>query len=1378
MTEKSKSLNKAESFSAVTDWLSSNFIKLADHSLQGIFIYQEDKHIYANKALLEMFEITLDQYLNIPPKEFFLNHVKSQKSLELLKSKYQDHLDGIGDNFHYQLEIVTAKGKKRWLDLLTQSIEFMGEPAGYGVMIDITEQTEIDIARIESEEKYRMLIEQSHDAVYIITDNKFSFVNSKFVEMFGYSEKELLSPDFHFMQLVAPSSKTLIEKRLKLIDDKQPLPNKYEYTAITREGKELNLRVSVSHIHYKGKRVVQGVYEDITRQKKAEAALAESEEHYRAIWENSPIGMSLTDINGFYHYANPAYCRIYGFANDELIGNNFNDLIVTPEKRSHNLENYKKAFAKGDPIALDETEFVTKDGSRRTIHYAGDFVRLNNIPRFLVAMNIDITDHKSVSEEYRQFKIISEQANTGIAIADLNGNILYLNNYFADIHGYKANDLIGKNLSLFHTPRQLKSVIRINQRLLEDSEYRSLKVWHVHKNGTEFPMLMNGVIINDNEGKPVCLAATAVDITESEANQRLVDSQNNLIKKLAAVSNLKEALLMCIDHAISISKMDCGAIYLVDNENGFKLAAGKGISEEAFAQVSYFEFGSPEAELIMRGEPHYAEEVGDLTPSSQVLSNEGLKANIAIPIKNNDEIISSFNLASHYSSQISESTKKAIESLAMQIGSTISRLKTETELNKIQYNYQLVVENSNEAIAIVQDFKVKFFNPQLVELFKYNNQEIKTKSLLEVIAFEYREKTKDIYYKRISGENVPKKYRIRMLRKDGKQLWIEVKGAAINWEGENAALVFLSDVTDEEEAAQNLKQERSFVDSLLETANSLIVCLDKEARIIVFNREIEKVSGYRREAVIGKKWHDVFPQSQDIPGNIDDYSEWLKASFHDMREDQLLTKSGDLKTILWSNSILTTADSDKYTIISVGQDITGRKKVEKALEENEERYRLLIENAGEPITTIRRDGKFLMMNQAAARYFGGLPDDFVGQTMWDLFPEKIANRQMNTIKESLDSKIRISTTSNTIINGEEKWFINNMQPLNVGDHPSESILLISSDITEQKQAEIRQEARIKLLEQLRNADSINLCLGYGCEAINNARLYKRSVMTLHSQNREITNIGYFNLDDETVKAALSAYAPDTELKDQITDEKFKLESGFFIPVEEGLFQPEYERIISEDENNGDHYHSWRSGDEFFIPIRKSQNEIVGWLSVDTPFKGTRPGTEEAIYLQEIVDLVNKQISELRNLELIKEEQHKLKEKNITLRVVLASIEQERIEIKLQVAQEIENNLMPMLKRITDTNGTVNKTYYSLLENNLQSMADTTGGLHHLMAKLSPRELEICKLIRGGHRSKDIAELLNISPATVQKHRELIRKRLGLTNKKINLSSFLNEQNSV
>ncbi len=64
-------------------------------------------------------------------------------------------------------------------------------------------------------------------------------------------------------------------------------------------------------------------------------------------------------------------------------------------------------------------------------------------------------------------------------------------------------------------------------------------------------------------------------------------------------------------------------------------------------------------------------------------------------------------------------------------------------------------------------------------------------------------------------------------------------------------------------------------------------------------------------------------------------------------------------------------------------------------------------------------------------------------------------------------------------------------------------------------------------------------------------------------------------------------------------------------------------------------------------------------------------------------------------------------------------------------------------------------------------------INKIRVKLTPREMEVCNLVKNGHSNKDIAGLLSIAQHTVEKHRRMARKKLGLTNQQINLHSYLN-----
>ena len=136
------------------------------------------------------------------------------------------------------------------------------------------------------------------------------------------------------------------------------------------------------------------------------------------------------------------------------------------------------------------------------------------------------------------------------------------------------------------------------------------------------------------------------------------------------------------------------------------------------------------------------------------------------------------------------------------------------------------------------------------------------------------------------------------------------------------------------------------------------------------------------------------------------------------------------------------------------------------------------------------------------------------------------------------------------------------------------------------------------------------------------------------------------------------------------------------------------------------------------------------------------------------------------------ERQALADKCIALREVLEHIEQEKSGIKKTVSDKVEQAILPVLKKMMASKESVRELYYNMLLEELNRLTFSGGGIPSLAYKLSPREIEICKLLIGGASTKEVAEALNISAATVNKHRERIRSRLDISNKDINLVSYL------
>jgi PAS domain S-box-containing protein len=136
--------------------------------------------------------------------------------------------------------------------------------------------------------------------------------------------------------------------------------------------------------------------------------------------------------------------------------------------------------------------------------------------------------------------------------------------------------------------------------------------------------------------------------------------------------------------------------------------------------------------------------------------------------------------------------------------------------------------------------------------------------------------------------------------------------------------------------------------------------------------------------------------------------------------------------------------------------------------------------------------------------------------------------------------------------------------------------------------------------------------------------------------------------------------------------------------------------------------------------------------------------------------------------------HNLEEANIALKVLLKRREEDKTELEDKILLNIKELVVPYLEKLKK-NGLDERqeAYVSILESNLNDI--TSSFSHRLSSKymhFTPTEIQIANLLRRGKTSKEIAELINSSPKNVAFHRENIRRKLGLKNKKTNLKSYL------
>ena len=575
-----------------------------------------------------------------------------------------------------------------------------------------------------------------------------------------------------------------------------------------------------------------------------------------------------------------------------------------------------------------------------------------------------------------------------------------------------------------------------------------------------------------------------------------------------------------------------------------------------------------------------------------------------------------------------------------------------------------------------------------------------------------------------------------------------------------------TDITERKQAEDSLRESEERFRSIWEHSPVGICLTDRQGTYHYVNRAYCDIYGYRRQELIGKSFFDIIVNPGGMHLGRENYARYFdNPEPIPLAETEIFVRRGGEPVAVQYTSDFIEHGAVAQYMITMNIDITERKKAREALRESEEKYRLLFENANEAIANIDHDGRLLLINKSAAKYLGGVPEDFAGKSLRDIFPKQQAEQFISNINQVISQGTSFTTEGVVFLPGNPRWFRTNIQPIADSNLRIISALMIASDIHSEKQISIRNEARYNLLERLRQSKNIDTCLNWSCQAILEAQLFRRAVLTLHNEQREITNLGQHGLDDAIVRAARAAPAPDLETARKMTQEKYRIGHSYFIPEEEKIIQGEFARHIPQEVAATPGPKSWKSGDELFVPLMGDGGQIEGWLSVDTPFDGTRPSQDVINYLEEIIDITSKHVRGIQGME-------NLEKKNIALKEVLTHIEDDKMEFRQRIGASIDHILIPALNRLIRKDGSINKTYYNILKMTLPELAASSGAVISIYSKLSPREREICNLIINGLSSKEITDALNISHATVRKHREQIRRKLGISNKNINLVNFL------
>jgi PAS domain S-box-containing protein len=306
--------------------------------------------------------------------------------------------DGFADGI---MLVQTSTGERRlWEYHNTLRTEGVAAPIVRGMARDITERKRAEAALRESETKFRVLAETAASAILMYQDDMLIYANPATAAITGYPVEELVG--MSLWDLVHPDFKVVIMQRRRARERGEPIPPRYETKIIAKGGKERWADYTIGAIQFESKPTIIVTAFDTTERKRAEAALRESEERYRTLFETAPDAVGVFDTQLKLIMANRRAVEMFGYNNSaEMIGLSAFD-IIAPQLRARVRSNAKRVLEMGGMPPV-ESIGVKKDGTQFAVESSATLIGdAQGKPMAILGVTRDITERKLIEDALRE----------------------------------------------------------------------------------------------------------------------------------------------------------------------------------------------------------------------------------------------------------------------------------------------------------------------------------------------------------------------------------------------------------------------------------------------------------------------------------------------------------------------------------------------------------------------------------------------------------------------------------------------------------------------------------------------------------------------------------------------------------------------------------------------------------------------------------------------------------------------------------------------------------------------------------------------------------------------------------------------------------------
>lgn len=267
---------------------------------------------------------------------------------------------------------------------------------------------------------------------------------------------------------------------------------------------------------------------------RANQQLFESENQYKALFEQAPIAKAKVNLNYQFEKINKAFCRLVGLTEEEIIGKTIKD-VTLPDDLPQNMRLQQKLRIGEIEKFVLEKRFIHKSGIITTGILTASLVRNeNNEPAYFIGQVVDITEEIKAKNALKQsealFRTTFDQAAVGIAHVRPNGQFSLLNDKFCEIVGYSNTELLQMNFRDITHPEDLGIDDKYIKKVFNNEiDTYKIEKRYIKNNGQVIWINLHSSVIRNETGEPQYAVAAISDITESKRLEREIKEREAIL---------------------------------------------------------------------------------------------------------------------------------------------------------------------------------------------------------------------------------------------------------------------------------------------------------------------------------------------------------------------------------------------------------------------------------------------------------------------------------------------------------------------------------------------------------------------------------------------------------------------------------------------------------------------------------------------------------------------------------------------------------------------------------------------------------------------------------------------------------------------------------